>query len=105
MKNMNKEKIVVPKGIRYISEWDGYRLEDYNYPHILNKVLTGCGFTEYCISNQLNIILVSPRRFLLENKEDQHPGEVYYVKNDIGQIVDYEKNISWLLIESLNLFH
>ena len=91
---MNKEKIIVPKGIRYISEWDGYRLEDYNYPHILNKVLTGCGFTEYCISNQLNIILVSPRRFLLENKEDQHPGEVYYVRNDIGQIVDYEKNIS-----------
>ena len=91
--NMNKEKIVVPSGVRYIGEWKEYRLEDYAFPHILNKVLTGCGFTEYCISNQQNLILVSPRKFLLENKEDQHPDEVYYVRNEIGQGADYERNI------------
>ena len=43
---MKKQKIIVPKDVRYISEWKDYRLEDYNFPHILNKVLTGCGFTE-----------------------------------------------------------
>ena len=90
---MNKKKIVVPSGVRYISEWDGYNLEDYNYPHILNKVLTGCGFTEYCIRNNQNIILLSPRRFLLENKEDQHPEDLYYAKNEFSISVNYESNI------------
>jgi len=94
MKNgMNKKKIVVPSGVRYISDWDGYNLEDYNYPHILNKVLTGCGFTEYCIRNNQNIILLSPRRFLLENKEDQHPEDLYYAKNEFSISVNYESNI------------
>ena len=54
---MEKHKIVVPEGIRYISEvnpetgerlWD-YELEDYGFQHILNKKLTGCGYTEYCL--------------------------------------------------------
>ena len=44
---MEKLNLVVPKGIRYISDWDGYNLENYPFPHILDKVLTGCGFTEY----------------------------------------------------------
>ena len=91
---MNKEKIIVPNGVRYISDWKEYNLENYNFPHILNKVLTGCGFTEYCIRNNQNIILLSPRKFLLENKEDQHPGEVYYAKNEFTQIVDYEIDIA-----------
>ena len=91
---MKKQKISVPKGVRYISEWEDYRLEDYNFPHILNKVLTGCGFTEYCIRNDQNLILLSPRRFLLENKEDQHPGELYYARSEFSGIVDYELDIS-----------
>ena len=91
---MDRKKIIVPKSVRYISEWKDYNLADYGFPHILNKVLTGCGFTEYCIRNGQNIILLSPRKFLLENKEEQHPGEVYYVKNDFSQSIDYEINIS-----------
>ena len=91
---MNKEKIIVPKGVRYISDWSEYNLANYDRPHILNKVLTGCGFTEYCIRNQQNLILVSPRKFLLENKEDQHPGEVYYARNEYFKGVDYELDIS-----------
>ena len=91
---MDKKKIIVPKEVRYISDWKEYKLEDYNFPHILNKVLTGCGFTEYCLRNNQSVILVSPRKFLLENKEDQHPGEVYYVRNEVCQSIDYEINIS-----------
>ena len=91
---MNKEKIIVPAGVRYISDWKEYDLNNYAFPHILNKELTGCGFTEYCISNQQDLILASPRKFLLENKEDQHPGELYYAKNEFSKVVDYELDIS-----------
>ena len=100
---MEKHKIIVPKGIRYVGEinsetgkrvWEDYKLEDYDFKHILNKKLTGCGFTEYCIKNKQYLILISPRKFLLENKEDQHEGEVYYVKNELETSVDYELDLS-----------
>ena len=102
---MYKEKIVVPEGIRYISDWNGYDLGNYGFPHILNKVLTGCGYTEYCLRNWQNIILVSPRRFLLDNKEEQHPGEVYYFRNELESISNYELDISKIKpIKSYNPF-
>ena len=87
------ESIIVPKGIRFISDWKDYRLEDYEFPHILNKVLTGCGYTEYCIKNDQPLVLISPRIFLIENKEDQHPGEVFRVKNEIERLTNYELDI------------
>ena len=86
---MKKEKIIVPAGIRYISDWasveNGYNIANYQYPHMLNKQLTGCGYTEYCLTNQYNVVLCSPRKLLLENKEDQHRGDVLYV----GSLLDY----------------
>ena len=91
---MQKSKIIVPADVRYISDWEEYKLEDYAFPHILNKVLTGCGYTEYCIRNDQDLILTSPRKFLLENKEDQHPGEVWYARNELLRGVDYELDIS-----------
>jgi len=91
---MKIEKLIVPKGIRYISEWSDYSLEHYQFPHILNKTLTGCGYTEYCIKNRMNVILCSPRRILLENKEDQHSGEVYYVRNEVENQTNFEKDFS-----------
>ena len=94
MENMQKSKIIVPAEVRYISDWEEYKLEDYAFPHILNKVLTGCGYTEYCIRNDQDLILTSPRKFLLENKEDQHPGEVWYARNEFLRGVDYELDIS-----------
>jgi hypothetical protein len=94
--NMNKEKIIVPEKIRYIGDWEEYSLDDYAFPHILNKVLTGCGFTEYCITNPQKLILISPRKFLLENKWDQHqnPFEVFYVNNEVEKSVDFEIDIT-----------
>lgn len=83
---MNKKVLIVPKGIRYISDWskldNGYSLEYFQFPHMVNKQLTGCGFTEYCITNNLDMIICSPRKILLENKAEQHNGEVFYFKNE-----------------------
>ena len=71
---MNKQIINVPKGIRFLSDWPDFELPEI--PTIINKSITGCGFTEYCIRGPQNVILCSPRKILLENKEKQHPGEV-----------------------------
>ena len=73
---MIKNKIIVPKGIRFIGKWKEFSLP--NEVCIIDKQITGCGFTEYCLCNSSNVILVSPRKILLENKEEQHPGEVFY---------------------------
>ena len=99
---MEKKDIIVPKGIRYVGEldstgervWKEYELENYDFPHILNKVLTGCGYTEYCLKNKQKLILISPRKFLLENKEEQHEGDVYYVKNELETSVDFELDLN-----------
>lgn len=92
---MKKSIIQIPKGIRYIGEpGSNYRLEDYDFPHILNKSLTGCGFTELCIRNDQDLILCSPRKILLENKNDQHLGEVHLVVNEEAKSVDFEKDIT-----------
>ena len=98
---MIKQLLVVPAGIRYMSEWakldNGYALERYPFPHIVDKKITGCGFTEYCLSNNLDVILCSPRKILLENKEKHHlniGNEVFYFRNELDNIVDFEKDIS-----------
>ena len=88
---MNKNKIEVPAGIRYISEWKEFKLPEY--PHILDKQITGCGFTQWAITCSMNVILVSPRLMLLENKEKQHKDQVYYAKNDLERILEVDKNL------------
>ena len=76
--------IIVPKGIRYISEMDSlFRFYKLPVKCIINKQLPGCGFTEYCINGPENVILCSPRKMLLENKKDQHPDDVYLVVNEM----------------------
>ena len=90
---MEKHKIIVPKGIRYIGDWKEFNIENYDGPYIMNKTLTGCGFTELCLTNDKDIVLISPRRFLLENKEEQHEGDVYYFRNDNEISVDFELEV------------
>lgn len=70
----------VPAGYRYVSDIPDFKLHDF--PHILNKQIPGCGFTEYCIRNDENTILCSPRKILLQNKYDQHKDEVFLVVNE-----------------------
>ena len=74
---MNRNKIMVPKGVRFINEWSDFDLSQYQYPFILNKVATGCGFTTYALENPYPTILCSPRKKLLENKYQQTPGSFY----------------------------
>lgn len=90
---MNKTIINVPGDIRFISEWNNFLQEIKEFPCIIDKKLTGCGFTEWCISNNLNVILCSPRRVLLESKEEYHPGEVLYARNDMEAGISYDKSL------------
>ncbi len=89
---MEKHKIIVPKGIRYINEWKEFSLP--TEPSIIDKQITGCGFTEYCLCNSFNVILVSPRKILLENKEDQHKGDVFYATTGLERTVNFEKDLT-----------
>ena len=90
----DKKIITVPQGERYISEWKDYSLRDFQFPHILDKKIPGCGYTEYCITNDLPIILCSPRRILLENKEQQHTTEVFYLRNELDEDLRVDKDLT-----------
>ena len=78
---MNKHTIIVPRGIRYISNWEEFNSIFPQHQHILDKSITGCGFTEWCLTNPMNVVLCSPRNILLDNKAEQHPGEVYRIRS------------------------
>lgn len=88
-------KIVVPKGIRYISDWEDYSLSDpiFQTPHILNKKIPGCGYTEYCLRSRVDLILCSPRKMLLSNKESQHSNEVFYFKNELESSEKFDRDL------------
>lgn len=79
---MIKETIKVPGNIEYISDWTDYELPKGHV--IVDKGVTGCGYTEYCLRNNKNVILCSPRKLLLENKRDQHKDDlnIFYLEND-----------------------
>ena len=89
---MKKQKIKVPEKIRYMSEWKGYSI--FNFPHILNKQIPGCGFTEYCITNNEDVVLCSPRKILLQNKYDQHKNDVFLVVNEYDNDPGTDKDLT-----------
>ena len=91
---MIREKIIVPSGIRYISDWNEFRFNKFPSKCIINKQLPGCGFTEYCIRSNENIILCSPRKMLLKNKKDQHEFDVYLVVNEMDKESNIDKDLS-----------
>ena len=81
---MIKSEIKVPRGIKYISEWGEYILPEGEHC-IVDKGVTGCGYTEFCLTNSKNVVLCSPRKLLLENKSEQHLHDhnILYLENDI----------------------
>ena len=91
---MYREKVIVPRGIRFISEWSEFNFSKFPGKCIINKQLPGCGFTEYCIRSGENIILCSPRKMLLKNKWSQHKNEVYLVVNEMDKDSDIDKDLS-----------
>lgn len=91
---MEKFNIIVPRGIRYIGEWEDFRFNNFPAKCIINKQLPGCGFTEYCLRGPENIILCSPRKMLLKNKKDQHKFDVYLVVNEMDKESNIDKDLS-----------
>ena len=90
---MNKIQQIVPSGrnIKYISEWSEYKIPSGHV--IVDKGVTGCGYTEYTLTNNLPTVLCSPRKLLLENKSEQHLQDlnILYLKNEIKDINDINK--------------
>ena len=93
MNKISKTKLVVPQGIRFLSDWNEFKLSNFLGKCIINKQIPGCGFTEYCICGPENVILCSPRKLLLKNKFDQHENEVYLVVNEMDKDPDVDKDI------------
>ena len=91
---MDRIKIIIPEGIRFLLKWEDFKLSNFPNKCIINKQIPGCGFTEYCIRSNENIILCSPRKILLENKWDQHKNEVYLVRNEMDKDPNIDKDIS-----------
>ena len=91
---MYREKVIVPRGIRFISEWNEFNFSKFPNKCIINKQLPGCGFTEYCIRSNENIILCSPRKMLLKNKKNQHKFDVYLVVNEMDKESNIDKDLS-----------
>ncbi len=73
----NKGTIEVTPGVDYVNDWKdkkgNYVLDKIisSGKVIINKVVTGCGFTTYSLSNALDTILISPRLKLILNKIEQ----------------------------------
>ena len=83
---MNKTVITIPKGIRYLSQWNEFHLGKFPEKCIINKTIPGCGFTRFCIETPFeNVILCSPRKMLLQNKYEQHSNLCYLVRNELDQ--------------------
>lgn len=85
---MNRIELVIPKGIRYVSDMGAFNIDPLNLIEsghcIVDKVLPGCGFTHYALTCKKNVILCSPRKMLLQNKFDQDvDGNLYLVVNDL----------------------
>ena len=64
-------RIQVSPDVEYITQWvdqnNQFIFDRFlnNGRLIVNKKVTGCGFTTYCLVNKENTILVSPRKRLI----------------------------------------
>ena len=88
----NKLTINVPEGVEFISNWidanGRNELDRYMQGRvIINKQMTGCGITTYFLLCPYNVILVSPRLRLIQNKMEQFNSE-----EDICFYFNREKN-------------
>lgn len=101
----NKFKIKVANGIEHISDWQneqGYVIDQLVGPgrSIINKWVTGCGFTTLYLSNPENVILVSPRVGLIQNKveqfNDKTPDYCFYFNREIDSTTDVQLSIDEL---------
>ncbi len=104
---MKQEFILqVPDYVMHISDWKELELPKGHY--IMDKVVTGCGFTEYFLNNNIPTILCSPRKALLKNKHEQHLKKskedpkilpTYHFKNEIDKDINIDFNLTEKLSE------
>lgn len=91
---LNIINLEVPEYVKFINDWKEFR---YPSGHVIfDKTICGCGFTEYCLSNEYPTILCSPRKILLDNKMDQHKGDknIYYFKNEKDETIsNYDSEV------------
>lgn len=92
--DLNTWECVVPPGIRYLSDWKDFDFAEFPGKCIIDKQIPGCGYTEWAIRNNYNVILASPRKMLLENKSDQHPDEVFLVKNNLDRDPGVDRDLN-----------
>ena len=97
------EPIQVPQGIRYLGNWNEFRFENFPDRCILNKQLPGCGFTEYCLKGDEDVILTSPRIMLINNKKDQHGDDVFLVVNEMDKDTGVDKDLNRQVKESTKI--
>ena len=90
---MDKIKLEVPLGIRYISNWKDFDFKNFPNKCIINKQLPGCGFTSWVITSVDWNILCSPRKILLDNKAEQH-FNVFLVKNELEEDTAVDEDLS-----------
>jgi len=89
-----KTRIVqtVPPGIEFISDWDEYTIPKGEHC-IVDKGMTGCGYTEMVLTNEDPVVLCSPRKLLLENKTESHKKKgdenLLYIDEYIREDLEY----------------
>ena len=88
------EPIQVPQGIRYLGNWNEFRFDKFPERCILDKELPGCGFTQYCLLGDEDVILASPRIMLINNKADQIGKDVFLVVNEMDKDPGVDKDLN-----------
>lgn len=83
MKNL---EISVPKEYQYLSDWNDFDKVMPAGHIILNKSICGCGCTDYYLTNDLPVILVSPRKALITSKlkGGRTAGKLFYFDRSSG---------------------
>jgi len=65
---MTRYELKVPENVNYLSDWQDFDSYLPNGKVILNKSICGCGCTEAYLTNDMPVILVSPRKELINCK-------------------------------------
>jgi hypothetical protein len=88
-KNMNTLNISIPNTIGYLSEWSTFDATLPNGKIIVNKIICGCGMTDYYLTNNIPVILASPRRELILSKtKNPRTSHAYYFDRSSGSVQD-----------------
>ena len=97
--------ITIDQNIEYISDWKddngNFKFDTVlgNARMIVNKTATGCGFTTYCLANGENTILVSPRTWLIREKNRKFGNKCFYFNREICLQTKKQLSIEQLLVQ------